>query len=106
MKRITRHEQILSGEDKGTAIDIVPMSIDDIKRLQYGQRVLIHTGYFGQSTGGIIHVKINGKPKVWKTRPNDVSVPIKYGLYEYNTVDYRDGAMDDQSLWFAEVISA
>lgn len=26
--------------------------------------------------------RVSGKPKTWKTRPNDVKVPIKYGLYD------------------------
>lgn len=27
------------------------------------------------------HFRVSGKVKTWKTRPNDVKVPIKYGLY-------------------------
>ena len=26
----------------------------------------------------------NGATKTWKTRPNEFSVPIKYGLYQYS----------------------
>lgn len=28
-------------------------------------------------------VRRNGKTQLWKTRPNDFKVPVKYGLYEY-----------------------
>ena len=94
---------ILSGDNKGNSIDVRPMTIDEVKALRSGMRVLVYTGYFGRNClNGIIHVKVNGKPKVWKTRPDDVSVPIKYGLYEYETIDYRDGAMSDDNLWFAK----
>ena len=93
---------ILSGEGKGTSIDVKPMSIDEVKALSYGERVLVYTGYFGRNRhSGIVHVKINGAPKTWKTRPDNVHVPIKYGLYEYETVKYEDGAMVDSKLWFA-----
>lgn len=34
--------------------------------------------------------KVNGKPKTWKTRPEQVSVPIKHGLYSYDTLTHRD----------------
>lgn len=27
--------------------------------------------------------KVNGKPKLWKTRPNEVKVPVKHGLYTF-----------------------
>lgn len=93
---------ILSGDNKGATINVRPMTIDEVKALRSGTRVLAYTGYFGRNClNGIVHVKVNGKPKTWKTRPDDVSVPIKYGIYEYTTIDYRDGAMDDENLWFA-----
>lgn len=28
--------------------------------------------------------RVNGKPKTWKTRPNEVRVPIKHGLWSYD----------------------
>ena len=28
--------------------------------------------------------RVNGKPKTWKTRPNDVRIPIKHGLYAFD----------------------
>jgi hypothetical protein len=93
---------ILSGDDKGKSIDVRPMTISELKALSYGDRVLVYTGYFGRNRlGGLVHVKVNGKPKTWKTRPSDVSIPIKYGLYEYERIEYRDGAMVDRNLWIA-----
>lgn len=92
---------ILSGENKGSTVDVRPMRIEEIKALEYGQRVLVFTGYFGRNRiDGLVHVKINGKPKTWKTRPDNVHVPIKYGLYEYETVRYETGAMVDPNLYF------
>lgn len=31
----------------------------------------------------VCQLRRNGAPKLWKTRPNDIRVPYKYGLYEY-----------------------
>lgn len=31
----------------------------------------------------VCRLRVNGAPKLWKTRPNDIRVPYKYGLYEY-----------------------
>ena len=29
-------------------------------------------------------------PKIWKTRPNDVRVPLKHGLYDYDYLTQDD----------------
>jgi hypothetical protein len=29
-----------------------------------------------------VRIRRNGQTKVWKTRPNDFRIPVKYGLYE------------------------
>ena len=35
----------------------------------------------------------NGKTKLWKTRPNDFRVPVKYGLYVYGQIHNRDASV-------------
>ena len=45
------------------------------------------------TTGTLRDVKVNGKVRTWKTRP-DIEVPIKYGLYEYATARWSDGFGD------------
>jgi len=30
--------------------------------------------------------KVNGAPKTWKTRPDEVRVPVKHGLYNYGYI--------------------
>jgi len=32
-------------------------------------------------------IRINGKVRTWKKFPDRVEVPVKYGLYEYSTLD-------------------
>lgn len=56
------------------------MTATEAKNLRYGDHVSILDMH-----GNIATVKINGAPKTWKTRPYDVDVPWKYGLYEYGT---------------------
>ena len=41
----------------------------------------------------VCRIKVNGKPKLWKTRPAEVRIPWKYGLYEYGYITQRD--LDD-----------
>lgn len=94
-------QTILSGENKGDTVKIRLLTVEEVKNLRPGSRVLVVTGYFGKNRHtGIVHVKVNGKPKVWKTRPNNVSVPIKYGLYEYARVEYENGEPTDHNLYF------
>lgn len=39
------------------------------------------------NNGEVYRVKINGKVRIWKRNPDRFEVPIKYGLYEYATID-------------------
>ena len=34
--------------------------------------------------------RVNGKVKTWKTRPDEVKVPLKYGLYRYDYLTHND----------------
>lgn len=34
--------------------------------------------------------KVNGKVLTWKTRPNEVKVPVKHGLYAYDYITHKD----------------
>lgn len=98
---LTATETILSGDRRGAKIQVRPMYLDEVKNLTRGARVLVHTGYHGRYRhSGLVTVTVNGRPKTWKTRPDDVTVPVKYGLYECTHVDYRDGAMSDTALYF------
>lgn len=54
------------------------LTLEEIKALHAGQRVK-----FLSNEGTVRELTINGKPKTWKTRPTEVSVPVKYGMYEY-----------------------
>jgi len=34
--------------------------------------------------------RINGKVKTWRTRPQEISIPIKHGLYDYGYLTHND----------------
>jgi hypothetical protein len=38
------------------------------------------------SSGGCQIWRRNGKTKVWKTRPSEFRIPIKWGLYRYGYI--------------------
>lgn len=40
------------------------------------------------SRGNPMKVRVNGKCKIWKTRPNEFRLPVKYGLYEYGYITH------------------
>lgn len=42
-------------------------------------RVLYHIS-LRNSDGSALRCRVNGKCKVWKTRPDDFQLPVKYGL--------------------------
>ena len=41
---------------------------------------------------------VSGQPVTWKTRPLDVDVPVKHGLYEYGRLTQR-GWKDEDGQW-------
>lgn len=75
-----------------------PVTLEDLKSATYGQH-FVYTGKH-DSTGRFLRVRVNGKPKTWKTRPNEVRVPWKYGLYEYGAITHAHIAL---GLWFVEM---
>jgi len=60
------------------------MTCEEAKKLAYGSHAKILDQY-----GNVADVKINGTPKTWKTRPFDVDIPWKYGMYEYGKERFR-----------------
>lgn len=100
---IWKTESILDKRDcapkKVREVTYRPMSIDEVKALHPGRRTDVYSGY----ANALLSVTVNGSPKTWKTRPNDVTVPVKYGLYEYARIEYADGAMVDNNLYFIVV---
>lgn len=85
------------------------ITLEQAKNLKYGQELYFTQMYkvintrFDPQTGKTFTVtepvpgekvrkfRVSGKPKTWKTRPGDVKVPIKYGLYENAYVGTVDG---------------
>jgi len=57
------------------------VSLAEAKRLRYNQ-VLYHRRW-RNADGSAQRWVVKGKPKTWKTRPKEVRVPIKRGMFEY-----------------------
>ena len=53
------------------------MNINDVKNLT-SRKILIN------SEGK--RCRVNGKIKLWKTRPNEFQLPVKAGLYAYGYI--------------------
>lgn len=43
----------------------------------------IHSKTLTNADGTPLRAKVNGQVKTWKTRPNDIIIPCKYGMYDY-----------------------
>lgn len=66
-----------------------PLTLEQAKQLQYGD-TLYHISKRYPRTKDPLRVKVQGKPHTWKTRPNDVLITVKYGLYEYFYISEHD----------------
>lgn len=64
------------------------ITLQEAKELKYGD-VLYHVRN-RNSDKSPQRWKVNGKPKVWKTRPWAVEVPMKYGLRTFDKLTERD----------------
>jgi len=64
------------------------MNIQDAKSLSPG-RTIYAKNYFN-ADGTKQRFRVNGQVKTWKTRPNEVRVPLKRGLYEYGYLDHSN----------------
>lgn len=53
-----------------------PLTIEEAKNPPYHVKILDRNGMARD-------VRVNGKTKTWKTRPNDVTIPMKYRIREY-----------------------
>ena len=59
-----------------------PITLEEAKNLDSVSHCLVLL-----NNGNVGHVKINGKVKRWKREPDRIEIPVKYGLYEYVTLD-------------------
>jgi hypothetical protein len=57
------------------------MTLEQAKQLVCGDIVHHKTAKNADDTPQ--RFRVNGKPKIWKTRPNEVQVPVKRGMYEF-----------------------
>ena len=60
------------------------MTIAEVKKLNPGDSVP-----FISNNGTAKICKVNGKPKTCKRSPHKVHIPVKYGLYEYYTIEHE-----------------
>ena len=74
------------------------MTVDEAKSLHLGQ-IIFHT-LFTNADGSPRRWRVNGAVKTWKTRPDDVRVPIKHGMWDYDYVwsIAGNGNLDDFAI--------
>jgi hypothetical protein len=75
-----------------------PIALDDLKNAT-GDTYFVCVAQ-RTADGRFCRVRVNGKPKTWKTRPLEVSVPWKHGLYTFGYLTQQDIAT---GKWFVEV---
>lgn len=57
------------------------ITLEQAKALKYGDYVHHTSATNADNTPQ--RFRVTGKVKTWKTRPNEVKIPIKRGMYEY-----------------------
>lgn len=65
-----------------------PLTLEQAKALQ-GYETLYHR-IETNSDGSAKRWRVNGKVKTWKTRPAEVRIPVKHGLYDYDYVTEKE----------------
>ena len=64
--------------------------------LRHGQ--ILHHVSMTNSGKTPMRVRVNGKVKTWKTRPDDFRIPVKYGLYTFGYVE-KSVDRDNSGEW-------
>lgn len=59
---------------------MAPITLTQAKKLRHGQ--ILYTPGFYNADGTVQKWRVSGKVKTWKTKPGQVEVPIKRGMYE------------------------
>lgn len=54
------------------------------------QGTVLHFRHAYNADGTPQRWRVNGAPKTWKTRPTDVRVPLKHGLYSFGYLDQNN----------------
>lgn len=70
------------------------ITLEEAKNLSY--RTVLHHVVERNADGTPQRWRVNGKPKTWKTRPDEVRVPLKYGLRGHGYLTEHD--LDDFAL--------
>ena len=70
------------------------MTLTEVKRLRSNQTVWVKGEY--NADGTAMRVRVTGKVQTWKTRPSEVQVPVKHGMYESLYITHRN--MSDFTL--------
>ena len=62
------------------------ITLEEAKSLKHGD-ILYHTTN-RNADGSPQKWTVTGKPKTWKTRPNEIEIPVKYGMYLHDYVTH------------------
>lgn len=66
------------------------VSIQDAKNLRSGQT--LHHKTLHNADGTPMRAKVSGTVKTWKTRPTEVKVPIKHGMYNHGYLTEKNAS--------------
>lgn len=70
------------------------LTLEQAKSLTPGTILVYHKAHNADKT--LQRWKVIGKPKTWKTRPNEVQISLKHGLRHFATINQND--LEDFSL--------
>lgn len=75
------------------------MTFDEAKQLRQGQ-IIYHVS-LKNADKSALRARVNGQVKLWKTRPNEIQVPMKHGLRDcfYLTQDnLKDWSLNEKMV--------
>lgn len=66
------------------------ITIDQASNLRRG--AILHHVHKKDSRGNPMRVRVSGQCKLWKTRPTEFKLPVKYGLYESGYITHLNAS--------------
>jgi hypothetical protein len=64
------------------------ITLQQAKNLKYGD--ILYHAINKNKKGEKQRWRVNGKVKLWKTRPNEIRIPLKHGLYAHDYLTHND----------------
>jgi hypothetical protein len=64
--------------------------MNGVNEMDYLKATVFYHKELKNADGTPMRYRVNGRPKLWKTRPTDFKIPVKRGMYEHGYITHEN----------------